>query len=64
MKFSEYLSKNNIKQEEAAKALEVSQPTVSRWLQGDFIPERDAMQRIIIYTNGEVKPNDFYDVKE
>ena len=62
MKFSEYLQTKKITQEEVAKALGVSQATVSRWIQEDFIPSKEFMQKIIAYTNGEVQPNDFYGV--
>lgn len=64
MKFAEYLTKHGITQEDAAKALETSQGSVSRWVQGDFIPNKETMQKIVAYTNGEVQPNDFYGVSD
>ena len=64
MKFSEYLQTKKITQEEVAKALGVSQATVSRWIQEDFIPSKELMQKIVAFTNGDVQPNDFYGVED
>ena len=63
MKFSRYLAKNNIIQEEAARALGIAQSTISRYINGVAIPSKKLMQKIIAYTSGEVQPNDFYGVE-
>ena len=63
MKFSTYLTNKNITQEQAAKELGVTQATVSRWVQGDFVPSKELMLKIVAYTKGEVKPNDFYEAE-
>lgn len=64
MKLSEYLIKYNINQEDIASALETTQATISRWVNGDFVPSLENMQKIIAFTKGEVTANDFYEVEE
>lgn len=64
MKFADYLKKENITQEDAAKSLETTQGSISRWVKGDFIPNKETMQKIVAFTNGEVQPNDFYEVEQ
>lgn len=36
---------------------------ISRYYHGENIPRREAMQRIIKATGGQVKPADFYQMK-
>jgi len=62
MYFKEYIRAKNITQAEVAAALGVSQGLISSWANGDRIPTKENMQRIVAYTGGAVMPNDFYDL--
>lgn len=61
MQFAEYLKKNNITQEEAAKELGVVQGVCSLWASGKRIPRPDKMAKITEWSGGEVTANDFYE---
>ena len=37
-----------------------AQPTVSKYVRGDLIPDRETMLEIYRITGGQVTPNDFY----
>lgn len=62
MKLKEWRLKNNKTQEQMAIDLGVDQSAICNWEQGKKIPDKENMQKIIAYTNGEVQPNDFYGV--
>lgn len=63
MKFKDWRIKENKTQEQVAADLGVAQVNVCYWENGERLPRAEAMQKIIAYTNGEVQPNDFYEVQ-
>ena len=63
MTLLEWLKKENKKVADMAGDMNLSHPVVLRWSNGERIPTKENMQKIIVYTNGEVQPNDFYEVK-
>lgn len=60
MKLQTYLRRAKIEPEEFAVLLGVHKESVRLWLAGQVIPRRRAMQKIMEYTAGKVKPNDFF----
>lgn len=62
MKLEEYRKRENKTQVEMSKELDVSQGVLSAWELGNRTPSSTSMQKIIEYTNGEVQPNDFYEL--
>ena len=42
----------------------VSKGAVDKWCNGQRIPRKHDMQKIMVATKGEVSPNDFYDIKD
>ena len=62
MKIKNYITKNKIKKTDAAKQLETSFVNIFRWINGVSIPRPAEMKKIFIWSNGEVSPNDFYDI--
>lgn len=64
MKLQEYLDKENKKVADLARDLELPHPVVLRWAKGERVPRQDNMQKIFAYTNGEVSPNDFYNIND
>lgn len=63
-KFSIWMDENDKTQQQVAEELGVTQGSVSRWCAGESVPRPEFMQKITIYTGGEVTANDFYGVKE
>ena len=63
MKLYEWRKKENKTQQEVADALGVFQSVIQKWESGETIPRPESMQKIVEYTNGEVQPNDFYNVE-
>ena len=63
MKLQDYRKQRNKTQEQVAEELGVAQSNIASWENGIRIPTKENMQKIIAYTNGEVQPNDFYEVK-
>lgn len=63
MKLQDYRKQENKTQEQVADELGVAQSNIASWENGIRIPTKENMQKIIAYTNGEVQPNDFYEVK-
>ena len=63
MKLYEWRKKENKTQQEVADALGVFQSVIQKWESGETIPRPESMQMIVEYTNGEVQPNDFYNVE-
>ncbi len=59
MHLSEYLIENNLTQQNFADMLNVSQPTVSKWLQGLTRPSWEVIKLITEETEGAVTANDF-----
>ena len=64
MKLKAYLQKNNKRAADMARALNIKHSVVLRWVKGLRVPTVENMQKIFAYTNGEVTPNDFYDINE
>lgn len=62
MKFEKWRKNANKTQEQVAIDLGIDQSAVCNWELGKRIPERENMQKIVAYTDGEVQPNDFYEV--
>lgn len=59
-KLNEYLDDNRITNEIFGKEIGVSNASVSRYRNGERIPELGIMKNISCATNGVVTPNDFY----
>lgn len=64
MKLHEYLAKKKQKTSDLARHLDLSHTIVLRWVKGTRIPRPENMRKIVAYTNGEVMPNDFYQMEE
>lgn len=62
-KFHKWILNHKKNIAEVARDFGVKHGVVRRWALGLAVPRADAMQKIIAYTNGEVQPNDFYEVK-
>ncbi len=59
MTLAEYLSKNEIRRDEFAHRIGVSEVSVTRYANGRRTPRPESMRAIIEATNGAVTPNDF-----
>lgn len=64
MKLKDWRKKENKNQDKVAEDLKVDQSSVCCWEQGKKLPDKENMQKIVAYTNGEVQPNDFYEVEQ
>lgn len=64
MRLHEYLAKENKKTSDLARYLSLPHTIVLRWVKGQRIPRPKNMRKIVAYTNGEVMPNDFYQMEE
>lgn len=64
MKLAAYLKAHEISLSDFARKIRVKQPTVSRYLAGERIPDQDTMKLIVRETRGQVTPNDFYGVEQ
>lgn len=63
MKLIDWLKKEGLTYEEYASRIQVKSPrSVQRYATGEQVPGRDIMARIVKTTNGEVTPNDFYEM--
>ncbi len=62
MKLRDWLAKERLSPTEFAKRLGRPQATIARYVSGSRIPEQAIMAEIVEATNGEVVPNDFYDL--
>lgn len=66
MKLAEYLSKNQISQDEAGKAVSVSAGRIGHFSRGEDLPPPKICVRIEKWTGGQVsrrelRPNDYLD---
>ena len=59
VKLSQYLVKNGISQKELSDLLEVSQPTIHKWLYGKSLPSARKMLAIHTFTKGKVNLQDW-----
>lgn len=62
MRLKDYIALTGKSLAEVARELETSSVNVSRWQNGESIPSRDQMQRIMRWSRANVMPNDFYPV--
>lgn len=60
MKLIEFLIATNTSRAEFATKIGVNPTILNRILTGERVPRRMAMAKIVIATNGQVQPNDFY----
>lgn len=64
MKLADYLSETNTTVTAFARKIDEAQATVSRYVNGQRIPERAIMSKIVQATEGRVTPNDFYELSQ
>ena len=64
MILKDWLKKENKTVADMARDLGISHSVVLRWASGERIPSSENMQKIFVYTKGEVTANDFYGVEE
>lgn len=61
-KLKDWLNENNKTVADMAKDLGLRHCVVRTWVEGVHIPNGRSMSKVVEYTNGEVQPNDFYEV--
>lgn len=64
MHLSTYLCVNDITQTQLARACGVSVNSANRWVNRQHVPAPEMMIRIYVWTNGQVRPDDFYDLPD
>ena len=64
MNLKDYLKLNQITNKEFAKSLGINSVSLSRYINGERIPEKEIVLKILEKTNGCVSPNDFYFLKK
>lgn len=62
MRFGDYLTDKKLKVSDAARALDMTHERVRRYARGLRVPGKQAMAKIVEWTNGEVTADDFYDL--
>jgi predicted transcriptional regulator len=62
MKLDSYLSENGFTCGQFARLIGVTPQAVDRYVKGQRIPNEEVMPKIYEMTNGEVTPNDFFDL--
>lgn len=60
MNLLKFLTSTKTSREDFAAAINVNTTMLTRILTGERIPRRTAMAKIVVATNGQVQPNDFY----
>ncbi len=60
MKLNEYLKTNKISQARFARRCGITRSAVCHFIAGRRYPSPEVLRRIILASNGEVKPNDFF----
>lgn len=63
MRLDRYIDTHGFTRQQFADAIGCEQPTVSRFITGARMPNPDLMRKIADVTNGEVTPNDFFEIK-
>ena len=63
MKLIQYLVQNEISQKKLAELLQVSQPTIHKWLNDKAIPSGRRIVEIERLTDGKVRAKDFFNGK-
>ena len=61
MTLKEYIKINKISQAKFARRCGVSRSAINHFIAGRRYPNPETMRRILLASNGEVKPNDFFD---
>ncbi len=64
MAFRDYLDDNEISIAAAARGLEKAHATVSNWYHGRRLPRPDEITEIYKWSNGQVRPDDWYDLPD
>lgn len=62
MKLADWRIKSGRTQEGLAAELQKDKATIYRWEKGWRVPGTDDLQAIFIVSEGEVQPNDFFDL--
>ena len=60
MTLKEYIQINKISQARFARRCGISRSAINHFIAGRRYPNPETMRRILLATNGEVKPNDFF----
>lgn len=60
MKLAYFLKTNNITQKDASNAMGLTAMDISRYCSGKTIPRPAAMRKIYEWSDGQVRPEDFY----
>ena len=55
-----YLSEHKIKQTDMAKQLGINPATMSKIVRGERMPRIDVVERIEVFTSGDIGPRHFY----
>ncbi len=63
MRLADYMKRNDWARSFVAWKLGVSEPAVTRYLNGDRLPNAEVMVKIYELTKGNVQPNDFYPLR-
>ena len=61
MTLKEYIQINKISQARFARRCGISRSAINHFIAGRRYPNPETMRRILLASNGEVKPNDFFD---
>ena len=62
MKLHDYLKEQNIPITSFANSVGVRRQAIHSYISGEKYPSPKTLKRIVEITNGEVMPNDFYDL--
>ncbi len=60
MKLKEYLKLNRITNKDFSKVIGISPVSLSRYISGERVPEKEIVLKIFEITHGSVSPDDFY----
>jgi len=60
MTLKEYIQINRISQARFARRCGISRSAINHFIAGRRYPSPEIMRRILLATDGEVKPNDFF----
>ncbi len=64
MKLSSFLTERGWKIADLARRLDVQHETARLWVRGLRVPSGPHMQRLIELTEGQVQPNDFFEIPQ
>ena len=64
MRLQKWRENKGLTLDSVAGRVGVASMTVSRWERGSRIPRRGEMLRLFLCTDGQVQPNDFYELPE